>query len=108
MLVTIIIAVIAVAVIAGFVFSYKRSKAINENGIEMDAVVSRIKEIEGEDADGHREVTYEYFVRYQNEEGQTVEAKLGNPPRFLMEGTHLRVKGLSEKIQIFHWDNKIG
>ena len=97
MLVVIIIAVIVVAVIAGFVFNYKRSKAINENGIETDAVVSRIKEIEGEDADGHREVTYEYYVKYQNEDGATVEARLGNPPRFLMEGTQLRVKYLPEK-----------
>ena len=97
MLTAIIIAVIVVAVIAGFVFNYKRSKAINERGVETDAVVSRIKEIEGEDSDGNREVTYEYFVEYLNEAGQTVEAKLGNPPRFLMEGTQLRVKYLPEK-----------
>ena len=97
MLTWIIIAVIAIVVIAGFVFNYKRSKAINEKGIEADAVVSRIKEVESEDTDGNRSVDYEYFVRYQNEAGETVEAKLGNPPRFLMEGTHLRVKYLPEK-----------
>lgn len=93
----IVIGVIVIAVIVGFVFNYKRSKAINENGIETDAVVSRIKENEGEDADGNRTVEYVYYVRYTNETGESVEAKLGNPPRFLMEGTKLRVKYLPEK-----------
>lgn len=91
-----IIAVIVIAVVIGLVFNYKRSKAINERGIEADAVVSRIKEIETEN-DGQRETRYEYFVKYRNEAGETVEAKLGNPPRFLMEGTELRVKFLPEK-----------
>ena len=91
-----IIAVIVIAVVIGLVFNYKRSKAINERGIEADAVVSRIKEIETEN-DGQRETRYEYFVKYRNEAGATVEAKLGNPPRFLMEGTELRVKYLPEK-----------
>ena len=91
-----IIAVIVIAVVIGLVFNYKRSKAINERGIEADAVVSRIKEIETEN-DGQRETRYEYFVKYRNEARETVEAKLGNPPRFLMEGTELRVKYLPEK-----------
>lgn len=93
----VVIGVIAVAVIIGFIFNYKRSKAINERGIEVDAVVSRIKEVEGQDNDGNRTTDYEYFVKYQNESGETVEAKLGNPPRFLIEGKQLRVKYLPEK-----------
>ena len=47
-----IIAIVAVIVIGGAVYSYLRSKKIKENGIETDAVVSRIKEIEKEE-DGH-------------------------------------------------------
>lgn len=93
----VVIGVIAVAVIIGFIFNYKRSKAINERGIEVDVVVSRIKEVEGQDNDGNRTTDYEYFVKYQNESGETVEAKLGNPPRFLIEGKQLRVKYLPEK-----------
>ena len=92
----VIIALAVVVAAVGFYFSYKRSKAINERGIEADAVVSRIKEIETE-SDGQRDVSYEYYVEYRNEAGETVEAKLGNPPRFLMEGTALRVKYLPEK-----------
>lgn len=97
MLLKIGIAVVVVIIIIGFIYNYKRSKAINDNGIEVDAVVSRIKEIEGEDSDGQRTTSYEYFVRYENESGETFEAKLGNPPRFITEGTKLRVKYLPEK-----------
>ena len=97
MLMNVIIGIVIVLVIAGLVYNYNRSKKIKENGIEVDAVVSRIKEIENEDSDGNRTYDHEYFVTYQNEAGETVEAKLGNPPRFLTEGTQLRVKYLPEK-----------
>lgn len=97
MLVKIAIAVVVIAVIAGFVYNYRRSKAINENGIETDAVLSRIEEKEGQDADGNRTVDYVYYVKYKNEAGETVEARLGNPPHFIIEGTPLRVKYLPEK-----------
>ena len=97
MLMYVIIAVVVVVVIAGFIFNYKRSKAISERGVEVDAVVSRIQENEGEDSDGNRTTDYVYYVKYTNEAGETVEAKLGNPPRFLMAGSQLRVKYLPEK-----------
>lgn len=93
----VVIGVIVLVVIIGFIYNYKRSKAINEKGIEVDAVLSRIKEVEGQDSDGDRTTDYEYFVKYKNESGETVEAKLGNPPRFITEGTQLRVKYLPEK-----------
>ena len=97
MLFYIAVGVVIAAVIIGVIFNFKRSKAINENGIEVDAVVSRIKETEGEDSDGNTEFSYTYYVKYKNEQGETVEAKLGNPPRFLMEGKQPRVKYLKEK-----------
>ena len=92
-----IIIVVIILIGVGIIFKYKRSKNIKENGIEVDAVVSRIKEIEHEDAQGNTEITYQYFVEYQNQSGETVEAKLGNPPRLAVEGTPLRVKYLPEK-----------
>ena len=97
MLTYVVIGVIAIVAIVGFVWNYKRSKQINENGIEVDAEVSRIKENEGEDAEGHRTVDYEYFVKYVDASGKTVEAKLGNPPSFIMVGSQVRVKYLPEK-----------
>ncbi|MCR5664090.1 MAG: hypothetical protein K6G17_04315 [Oscillospiraceae bacterium] len=81
----------------GLVFNDRRSKAINERGIEADAVVSRIKEIESTNEDGSRDVSCEYFVKYRNGAGETVEAKPGNPPRFITEGAGLRMKYQPEK-----------
>ena len=91
------IAVFVIAIVAGFVYNYKRSQKINQEGVEADAVVSRVKEIEKETENGGHDVDYEYYVRYQSQSGENVEAKLGNPPRFLTEGTQLRIKYLPEK-----------
>lgn len=91
------IAVVVIIIIIGFIYNYKRSKAINERGIEVDAVLSRIREVEGTDSDNNQITDYEYYVKYKTESGETVEARLGNPPRFITEGTQLRVKYLPEK-----------
>ena len=92
-----IVAVVIIAVLIVAARNRKRSKAINENGIEVDAVVSRIKEVETVNADGDRYVNYEYFVKFRNEMGETVEARLGNPSPNITEGTRLRVKYLPQK-----------
>lgn len=92
-----IIAAVAVAVIVGIVFTVKRNKKILENGIEVEAVVSRIVTDWNEDDNGNREKTETYYVRYRTDDGQTVEAKLSNPPAHCFEGTKLRVKYLPEK-----------
>ena len=89
--------VIAVAFIIGLIYSIKRNQKINANGVETEAVVSRIKEIESRDSDGAITTSYEYYVRYRSETGETVEAKLGNAPRRVREGDTLRVKYLPEK-----------
>lgn len=95
-----LIALVAVCMIGGFIYTAKRNQKIKANGIETDAVISRIKEIESEDSEGRRETHYEYFVKYVNQNGQTVEAKLSNPPRFPREGQQLRIKYLPEKPKI--------
>ena len=64
---------------------------------EADAVVSRIKENESTDSDGSLSVSYEYYVQYYTQSGELVEAKLGNPPYDLIQGTQLRIKYLPEK-----------
>ena len=92
-----IIAAVIIALGTGLVFNYKRSQKIQQNGVETDAVVSRVKEIERETSEGVHDTAYEYFVRYQSPSGEVVEAKLSNPPRFLAEGTQLRIKYLPEK-----------
>lgn len=40
---------------------------------------------------------WDCYIEYINKAGETVEAKPGNPPRFITESTQLRVKYLPEK-----------
>ncbi|MBE6910646.1 MAG: hypothetical protein E7474_13910 [Ruminococcaceae bacterium] len=95
---TFVIFVIGVIVLFAVIFfKLKRNKAIQENGIEADAVVSRVVEHEDRDDDGHSEVTYTYYVRYQTQDRKTVEAKLGNAPAYIREGAALRIKYLPDK-----------
>ena len=97
MLFYVAVAVVVIAIIVGIVFSVRRNMAIKKNGIEADAVVSRIKETESTDGDGNIDTTYTYYVRFQTQDGNFVEAKLGNAPRFTREGESVRIKYLPEK-----------
>ena len=92
-----IIAIVAVAAIVGIVFVFKRNSAIKKNGIEADAVVSRIKEEEIERENGFYDVNYVYYVKYQTQDGNTVEAKLNSAPALTREGDRFRIKYLPEK-----------
>ena len=94
----VLIAVVVIALVAAAVFTIKRNNAIQKNGIEADAVVSRIEEQETEN-DGRREVNYIYYVQYQTQDGKTVEAKLGNEPAHLFVGSKLRIKYLPDKLK---------
>ena len=89
------VAVVVVAIVA--VYTILRNKKINENGIEADAVVSRIDTDTQTDADGSVSTNETYYVDYQNAEGEIVTAKLGNPPFGAVVGTAMRVKYLPEK-----------
>lgn len=91
------IAIVAIALVVGAVFTVKRNMAIQKNGIEADAVVSRIEENESSNDDGSRDVTYNYYVRYQAQDGREVEARLGSEPANAFVGSRLRVKYLPEK-----------
>ena len=93
----IFIAVVAIALVAGAVFTIKRNMAIQKNGVEADAVVSRIEENETDNDDGSRDISYTYYVRYQAQDGREVEAKLGSEPPHAVVGSKLRVKYLPEK-----------
>ena len=97
MLVYVIIGIVVAAVIAGIVFTVKRNNEIQKNGVEADAVVSRIKETETRNEDGSVDFSYTYYVKYQTEDGQTVEAKLGDGKRGLREGDSIRIKYLPAK-----------
>ena len=93
----VIIAVVAVAAVIAIIFTVKRYMAIKKNGVEADAVVSRIKEVETRNDDGSYDTSYTYYVKFTTQDGQVVEAKLGGAPRFTREGDQLRIKYLPEK-----------
>ena len=93
----VIIAVVAVAAVIAIIFTVKRYTAIKKNGVEADAVVSRIKEVENTLDDGTTDTRYTYYVKFTTQDGQFVEAKLGGAPRFTREGDRLRIKYLPEK-----------
>ena len=89
--------IIVAAIIIAIVFAVKRNNNIKKNGIETDAVVSRIKENETGNDDGSTDYSYTYYVKFTAQDGQVVEAKLGNAPRLTREGDRVRIKYLPEK-----------
>ena len=84
----IIMWVIFLAVIAvGILVSRRIKTGINENGIETDAVVSRITD------DGTPEdIDINVYVRYCTENGKEIEGVLSNPRADLEEGQPVRIK----------------
>ena len=62
-------------------------KKINEEGIETDAVITRIV-----DASTDETYSYEVYVRYINSDGQETEALLLNDTAELCTGQRVRIK----------------
>lgn len=93
----IIIGVVVVAIVGGIIFTVMRTNAIKKNGIEANAVVSRIKEQENTDSEGITDTTYIYYVTFTTQDGQSVEAKLSNPPSKIKVGDSLTIKYLPNK-----------
>ena len=102
------IGLIVVIALIGIILTAKRNNEIKQNGIEADAVVSRIKVNESVDEDGFATTSYTYYVKYRSMDGQMVEAKLGSGKSIdnrigkswdsdLKEGVSLRIKYLPEK-----------
>lgn len=72
---------------AGMLISHRIKSEINENGIETDAVVSRIID------DGTpEEIDIDVYVRYRTENGEEVEGILSNPRANMEEGQTVRIK----------------
>ena len=80
-------AVFLAVIAVGLVISRMIKKGINENGIETDAVVSRIVD------DGTQtEIDINVYVRYRTLEGEEVEGILSNPRYDLNVGQYVRIK----------------
>ena len=93
----VIFGVVVVGIVGGIIFTIMRTNAIKKNGIEANAVVSRIKEQENTDSEGFTDTTYIYYVTFTTQDGQSVEAKLGNPPSKIKVGDSLTIKYLPNK-----------
>ena len=104
------IAIVVIVIVIGVLFTAKRNKSIKQDGIEADAVVTRVKENESTNEDGFTtSVSYTYYVTYRTLTGQTVEAQLASGKSFdirtgkkvwdqdLHEGSTVRIKYLPDK-----------
>ena len=86
------------ALIIGFViYTVIRNGKIRKNGVEADAVVSRIEEEQTVSSEDVVDYTYTHYVTYLNPQGETVEAKLDHAPGRIRVGDTVRIKYLPEK-----------
>ena len=97
----IILLIVLAAFAIGGIWANVVSKKVKEEGIETDAVVSRIELHEwsgGAEGPWTPSVTEDYYITYTNQEGKTVEALLSNPgDHKFKEGDRLRIKYLPDK-----------
>ena len=91
------VGLVAAMFIAVALFMFLRKRKIKKNGLTAVAVVTRIEEKESYDSDSGTTVSYEYYVTYYSADGETVEARLDNPPRRTNVGDRLTIKYLTEK-----------
>ena len=101
--------VILLVIVALVIRNKKINGEISQNGIEANAVVTRVKENVSTDSDGMVSISHSYYVTYRAMNGQDVEALLGSGKSFefnigkkawdydLHEGSQLRIKYLPEK-----------
>ena len=71
-------------IVIGMLISRSVKSGIKENGIETDAVVSRIVD-DGTQTEGDINV----YVRYRTDDGEEIEGILSNPLTDLKEGQHV-------------------
>ena len=73
------IALLVLLIAASILYTARRNRALDRDGIECSAVVSRIQEVEHTDSDGFGTSTdYIYYVTYRTADGREQEAKLGS------------------------------
>lgn len=96
----IILGLVVVAVVVGIILMIVRTNAIKKNGIEANAVLSRINEHDNTDSDGTVNTTYSYFVTFETQDGQVIEARLSNPPSNIKVGDPLTIKYLPDKLKL--------
>ena len=71
----------------GVFFSKRLNKQIREEGIETEAVISRVQ-----DSGGPDEIEIHTYARYTTGDGEEIEGILTNAPNNLVPGQHVRVR----------------
>ncbi len=94
---------VALVIIAVVIYTVIRNNKIRKNGVEADAVVSRIEEEWTTSSEGGADFSEIYYVTYVNQEGKSVEARLENAPGRTREGDRVRIKYLPEKPHFAIW-----
>jgi len=90
--------ILLAAFAAGGIWAFVVSKKVKKEGIETDAVVSRVELREWGDLEAHNSITEEYYITYRNQDGQDVEAMLTNPGNHTFkEGDTIKVKYLPDR-----------
>ena len=80
-------AVLLAVISAGMLISRRIKNEIKDNGIETDAVVSRIVD-DGTQTD----IDINVYVSFITEDGSEIEAVISNPRTDLEEGQRVRIK----------------
>ena len=110
-IVIVILFILGILLVRSIILTSKRNKVIKQNGIETNAVVTRVVESvsTADDDDGSETYSYTYYVTFQTQEGQSVEARLSSGKtvdvrvndvgwdRDLHEGSHVRILYLPEQ-----------
>ena len=112
-IVIVILVILGVMLVRSIIHRSKRNEAIKQNGIETNAVVTRVVESvstdDDDDGGGSETYSYSYYVTFRTQEGQTVEARLGSGKtmdvrvkdvgwdRDLHEGSRVRIMYLPEQ-----------
>lgn len=92
-----IIGAVVALIIGVAVYSFIRNNKIRKNGVEAEAVVSRIEEETTPSSEGGTDFRETYYVTYTSPDGQTVEAKLDHAPGRTRVGDTVKIKCLPEK-----------
>ena len=84
----------------GGLWAFVVSKKVKNEGIEADAVVSRIerREWSGGAGEAYNSITEDYYITYTDQQGQATESLLSNPgSHTFKEGDRIRIKYLPDR-----------
>ena len=89
--------IIIAFVLASFLWTFFKIFRVRMMGIEADAVVTCLEEHESIDSDGLPNEYFDAYVRFQAQDGRTVNACLANSSCFLTVGDWVKIRYIPGK-----------